>query len=247
MPCLSACFPTLCAVIGQAPFIVPQAGRFPGNPKRFGYNERTMSAPVTERDQTISTPDAAATPTRLRRWTRAEYYRMAEAGLLGPDEKTELLDGEIWNKVRPVGTRHMAAVRASAEALADAFGPGFEIHYQTPITLSDFSEPAPDVAVVPGTWRDYLDHHPGPSEVRLLVEISDSTLREDRGRKARLYALEGIADYWIVNLVDRCVEVRRDPTPQGYQSLTVLTPEQTITPLEASSPVRAGELLPPVL
>ena len=181
-----------------------------------------------------------------RRWTRADYYRMAEVGLLGWDERTELLDGEVF-VMSPVGPSHYAAVRAVAETLEAVFGPGFDVREQSSIVLSDASEPEPDIAVVAGTWRDFADHHPQAAEVCLLVEISDSTLRFDQGRKARSYAREGISDYWVVNLVDRRLEVRREPTFQGYQTEMLLTLEDTITPLAASLPVRVADLFPPRL
>ena len=184
---------------------------------------------------------------RPRRWTRAEYYRMAEVGFF-EDERVELLDGEIWT-LPPQKTPHFSAIRRAADALEDAFGDGFEVRQQAPITLDDGTEPEPDVLVAPGSNLDYEDHHPAPLEVRLLVEVSDATLAKDRGRKAEDYARAGIPDYWIVNLVNRQLEVHRDPGPfpsgHGYKLRRVLLEGEVVAPLLAPDRlVSVSDLLP---
>lgn len=184
---------------------------------------------------------------RPRRWTRAEYYRLGEAGFF-EDERVELLDGEIWT-LPPQKTPHFSAIRLTADVLEDVFGAGFEIRQQAPMTLDDGTEPEPDVVIVPGSSRDYEDHHPTPSEVRLLVEVSDSTLAKDRGKKAENYARAGIGDYWIVNLVNRQLEVHRDPGPlpsgHGYKLRRVLLESESVAPLLAPDrPVSVTDLLP---
>lgn len=119
------------------------------------------------------------------------------------------------------------------------------------MTLEDGTEPEPDVLVVPGQWQDYEDHHPTPPEVCLLVEVSDATLRKDRGEKVHTYARAGIADYWIVNLVNRQLEVYRDPAPMnggyGYKTVQTLFDGDSIAPLSApSGTVAAADLFPPL-
>ncbi len=185
-----------------------------------------------------------------RRWTREEYYRLGEQGFFG-DERVELLNGEIWT-LPPQKTPHFSAIRRTVEIMETAFGPNFEIRPQAPITLSDGTEPEPDVVVAPGSYLDYEQHHPTPAEVRLLVEVSDATLRKDRMTKAEDYARAGIADYWIINLVHRQLEVFRDPLtrPEGafYRTSQILLPGDSLAPLSApDAPVAVADLLPTVL
>src|SRR5262245_51762199 len=172
----------------------------------------------------------------IRRFSREDYWRMAEAGIFSPDERVELVDGEILRKVTPQGIRHARAICAVAEALRTAFGRGFHVREQLPMVLDDLSEPEPDISVVLGSWRAYDEH---PSTAVLVVEIADSTLRTDRILKSRVYARAHIPDYWVVNLQERLVEVSREPrqvrtTPEWrYRVFERLRPGQTVTPLEA--------------
>ena len=145
-----------------------------------------------------------------RRWTRVEYDRLIEAGFFRPGDPVELLGGQMI-VAEPQGSRHFAALRATQEALRAAFGAGWEIRGQGPIALDEESEPEPDLAVVPGTFRDYRAAH--PSSPALVVEISEASLALDRAHKGSLCARAGLADYWIVNLPERCLEVYRDPSP----------------------------------
>ena len=183
-----------------------------------------------------------------RRWTTAEYYALSDAGLFD-DERVELLDGEIWT-LPAQKMPHFTAVEAAAEVLLSAFGPGFTARKHGPMTLEDGTEPEPDVLIAPGSWRDYAQAHPTPPEARLLVEVSDATLRKDRGEKLRTYARAGIADYWIVNLVNRQLEVYRDPAPMnggfGYKTVLTLFDGDTVTPLAApGSTITVADLFPP--
>jgi len=147
---------------------------------------------------------------QLRRWTRREYDRMIDAGVLAPEDRVELIEGEIL-AITPQGAAHVIAVSRAYEALRTAVGPGFHVRMQFPLAFGTASEPEPDVAVVRGAFEDYRDHHPGTAA--LVIEIADSTLMHDRDVKAGLYARFAIPEYWIVNLVDRLVEVHRDPEP----------------------------------
>src|SRR5262245_8513206 len=134
-------------------------------------------------------------PVQTRRWTRKEYDRLVELGVLHEDEPIELIGGHLI-VAEPKGSPHVTAVELTAEALRRAFGPGWAVRSQGPIALDDESEPEPDVMVVPGTLRDYRDAH--PSAAALIVEVAESSLAFDRGHKASLYARAGVADYWIV-------------------------------------------------
>ena len=172
-----------------------------------------------------------------RRWTRVEYDRLIECGFFQPGDRIELLGGQLI-VAEPQSDRHYTAIQALDEALRVAFGPGWTVRTQGPVALDDESEPEPDVAVVPGTFRDYRHGH--PSRPVLVVEVSLSRLALDRAHKSGLYARAGLADYWVVNLVDRVVEVHREPEPDAsapfgwrYRSISVLGPDATVSPLAA--------------
>ncbi|MCI0636706.1 MAG: Uma2 family endonuclease, partial [Actinobacteria bacterium] len=148
-----------------------------------------------------------------RRWTRDEYYRMAETGILRPDDRVELIDGEILTK-SPQRSVDATAVLLSQEALHAAFGAGFDVRPQLPLALGEASEPEPDLAVVPGVPRDYRESH--PTTALLVVEVAETSLAFDRGGKQALYARAGIPEYWIVDLVEGTLEVFRSPGIQDY-------------------------------
>ena len=131
-------------------------------------------------------------PVRARRWTRAEYDRLIDVGTLGPGDPVELLGGELM-VAEPQGSRHYTSVGLVEDALRAAFGAGWVIRSQGPVVLDDESEQEPDVAVVPGTWRDYSGEH--PARPVLVIEVSDSSLSVDRERKGTLYARAGLDDY----------------------------------------------------
>jgi Uma2 family endonuclease len=187
-------------------------------------------------------PDKGVGP---RRWTRRKYQLAAEIGLFRPDERLELLDGEIIQKMAPGGP-HAAVVSRADRMLANAFGPGHHTRVQQPLILSDWSEPEPDVVVVPGTEFDFLPDHPRAADTRLVVEVSDTTLRLDRGRKKIASARSGVREYWIINLLHRQVEVFRDPSGSRCRSATVYGEPDAITPLAAPGvSIRVSDLLPP--
>jgi Uma2 family endonuclease len=182
----------------------------------------------------------------IRRWTRREYDRLVELGALGPGDRVELLAGRMI-VAEPQDSPHATGVRLAQQALERAFGPGWDVRTQLPLALDRVSEPEPDVAVVPGGPRDYARGH--PSSAVLVVEVADWSLALDRGPKARRYARAGIADYWIVNLRDRVLEVHRAPGREGrrwrYRSVDILDASGSIAPLAApAAAIAAGDLLP---
>jgi len=147
----------------------------------------------------------------------------------------------------PQGSRHATAVRLVEEALRQAFGQGFDVRVQLPLAIDPDSEPEPDLAVVPGSPRDYKDAHPRTAV--LVVEVADATLAFDRERRARLYARAGIQDYWVLNLVERQLEVHRTPTTSGqsprYQDIRTITASQSIAPLGCPDvSIAVADLLP---
>ena len=187
-------------------------------------------------------------PLKTRRWRRVEYERLVDLGIF-MGERLELLDGLLVVR-EPQGSPHAAIVGQIGQVLRSAFGAGWHPRLQAPLALDEDSEPEPDVAVVAGTYRDYVGAH--PRTAALVVEVADSSLRLDRRLKAGLYARAGIRDYWIVNLVDRVLEVHRDPQPAAdaaygwvYRSTETLRPSATVTPLAApGARIPVTDLLP---
>lgn len=147
------------------------------------------------------------------RFTVAEYYGMAEAGLLAPDAHVELLEGQILDMF-PIGPFHSGTVNYLANLFARRGGERWIVHSQNPVRLGERSEPQPDVALLRPRADSYRTSHPTPDDVFLLVEVADSSLRFDREEKLPLYARAGIPEFWLVNLVDRVLEVYRDPFPE---------------------------------
>lgn len=192
----------------------------------------------------------SAPPMRMRRWTRREYEGLVEDGFFRPDERLELLDGLLVVK-EPQGIYHATALMLVRDALMQAFGRRYHVRDQLPVALDDASEPEPDFSVVRGKPRDYLSSG-HPSAPVLLVEVAESSLRMDRRRKLGLYARAQREEYWILNLVDRVLEVHREPvrSPSSlygwkYRSVRLLKSGATASPLaEPKSRIRVADLLP---
>ena len=149
------------------------------------------------------------------RFSVGQYHDMIRAGILGEDDPVELLDGWLVPKMMKKPP-HCVATDLVRYALEEILPVGLYLRLQDAITLAT-SEPEPDVVVVRGEPRAYTDHHPGPEDVALVVEVADVSLKRDRTFKKRLYAQAGIPAYWIVNLVERCVEVCTDPSGAADQ------------------------------
>src|SRR5262245_27518899 len=186
---------------------------------------------------------------QLKRWKRVEYERLVDQGVFEPGDRIELIDGLLL-VAEPQSSPHYTAIRLVGVALSRAFGEGWDVRTQAPIALDDSSEPEPDVAVVRGAFRDYSTAH--PVDPVLVVEVSLASLRFDREHKASLYARAGRPEYWIVNLVDRVLEVRREPAlepsaPYGwdYALVDVLGPTERVSALRAPGvQIPVGDLLP---
>lgn len=186
------------------------------------------------------------TTLQLRLWTVEEYHRMAEAGIFGADERVELLEGKIiWMIAK--GTAHRSAVTRTDRLLQNSLKDLALICVQDPVKLNDRSEPEPDIAVVKIDPLDYADHHPTPSEVYLIIEVADSSLKLDCVTKSQAYFQAGITDYWVLDVINRQLHVFRQPTPQGYESKVVLAEDATIAPLEFPDlQIAVLDMLPPV-
>ena len=151
-----------------------------------------------------------------RRFTVHEYHRMAEAGILHEDDRVELIEGELV-EMAAIGSRHFTCVNTLNHLLVGSSGDEYIISVQNPVRLDEDSEPEPDLAVI--RTRDYRDSLPGPGDVRLLIEVSDTTLSYDRNVKLPLYARSGIPEIWIVDLADELIERHTGPSGGIYRHL----------------------------
>ncbi len=180
---------------------------------------RAWTAPtsIEHRTGTIAT---MGTTLPLRAWTAAEYEQMVAAGVLGEDDRVELVEGEIV-EMAPVGARHAASVNALARLLQRQVGDRALVSVQNPVRLSPRSEPQPDLAVL--AWRDdgYRDELPGPADVLLVVEVAESSVATDRDVKLPLYGRAGIGEAWLVDLPAGTIEVHTGPSPAGYRERSV--------------------------
>ncbi len=163
----------------------------------------------------LSSPAAGSTsgqfavpPVPIRRWSVDEYHTMLRAGILRENDPVELLDGWLVSK-RPKNPPHRIATRRVRKALERVVPEGWYVDSQEPITLAT-SEPEPDGCVIRGDTADYADRHPPAAAVALVVEVADATLEFDRTMKKTIYAEAGIPVYWIVNLIEKRLEVYRD-------------------------------------
>lgn len=147
-----------------------------------------------------------------------EYYRMAEVGILTRDDRVELIEGEIVDMV-PIGSPHSGAVNSLLGRLAVAAGDRATVTAQSPLRLSDSSEPQPDFMLLKPRTDFYRKAHPTPADVLLLVEVAQSSLAYDRKVKLPLYARHGVPEVWIVNIGEGVVEVYRDPKDDAYRAV----------------------------
>ena len=175
-----------------------------------------------------SAPPAALAPTR-RRFTVAEYYAMADAGILSENDRVELLDGDII-VMSPIGDWHAASVKFFTNTMLPPLQGRAMIAVQDPVRLDENSEPQPDVMLL--LWRDdfYGGGHPEPADVLLLIEVSDTTVDYDRNEKLPLYARAGIPEAWIVNRPARRIEAHADPSGNEYATVRYFGPGETIAP-----------------
>jgi Uma2 family endonuclease len=156
-------------------------------------------------------------PRRL--FTVEEYHRMAEAGILHPEERVELIEGEIV-EMAPIGPRHVGCVINATRLFITRLNDRVVVSAQNPLVLQPRSEPQPDLLLLRPRAISYSRELPASRDVLLAVEVADTTVRFDRLVKARLYARAGIAEFWLLLPVDGTVEVYREPGPDGYARVT---------------------------
>jgi Uma2 family endonuclease len=169
---------------------------------------------------------------RRHRLSVEDYYRMAEVGILGPDERVELIDGGIVD-MAPIGSRHASAVRQLDKLLQRAVGDTAEVSVQSAIALGRYSEPQPDIALLRPDSDSYKDTHPRPADVLLVIEVAETSLRYDRDVKVALYARFGIVEVWLVDTRNAQLTRYRNPVAGTYES---------VDEPDLSQPLRIGAL-----
>lgn len=182
---------------GRHPFLRPDILLMTGEPEVF------VETKAREEIQEV----------RRRRFSVEEYHRMGEAGIFGEGERVELIDGEVV-QMNPIGSRHAMCVMQLTRLLAPLIGEQVLVGVQNPVKINGGLEPQLDLMVVRA--RDYKDSLPGPEDVLLLIEVSDTTSSYDRNVKLPLYAKAGIRESWIVDLAGESIERHDDPSETGY-------------------------------
>ncbi|MEW6237047.1 MAG: Uma2 family endonuclease [Candidatus Omnitrophota bacterium] len=175
-----------------------------------------------------------------RLFTVDEYYKMAQSHILAPTEHVELIEGEIFQKT-PVSSNHAGTVAYHSELFIYNLKDKVIVWAQSPIRLSQYSEPEPDIALLKPRSDFYKNSHPAPEDVWLIIETEDSSIAYDRQIKMPLYARHGIPEFWIVDLNQKAIEAYSQPSPEGYSLLRTVRPSQSLSPFhfpELDLPVR---------
>lgn len=181
---------------------------------------------------------------KTRLWTVNEYHQMIETGILSPDERIELIEGQIV-ELSPQRPPHATTTGCVSEYLKELLGSRVAIRIQVPVTLQPKSEPEPDIALVLPPQRRYRDRHPNESDIFLIIEVADTTLTSERQTKALTYAKASIADYWIIDVKNSRLFVLRNPGQEAYLQENVLEHDEFVTPLAFPDvSVSVKELLP---
>ncbi|MBX9681055.1 MAG: Uma2 family endonuclease [Gemmataceae bacterium] len=188
----------------------------------------------------LAAPALAHSPIGLKpmRWTCADFHRVGETGAF-EGKRPILLDGVILEQ-GPMNPPHAITLALVDQAIRLTFGAGFWVRNQSPLVLGQYTDPMPDLAVIPGSPRDAVRH---PKTASLVVEIADTSLDFDMGEKRLLYAVAGIPEYWVVDVNGRTLQIFRDPQNGDYRSRQSLTGADCIKPLSATSTVAVADLL----
>ncbi len=169
-------------------------------------------------------------PLTRRSFTVDEYHRMAEAGILGEDDRVELIDGQVV-AMTPIGPDHASCVNRLTALFAPLAGGQATLSVQNPVVLGEHEEPQPDLTLLRYRADGYRERHPTPPDVLLVIEVADSSLEWDRRTKIPLYGRAGIPEAWLVNLPADIIECYREPTSEGYAELRTAKRGETLTPL----------------
>lgn len=169
-----------------------------------------------------------ATLLTRRKFTVDEYERMGQAGILGEDDRVELIEGEIV-EMTPIGDRHAGTVRRLINMLSARAGGTALVDAQNPLRLGEHSEPQPDIALL-APRADFYTAHPTPADVLLLIEVAETSAEPDRRVKVPLYARGGVPEVWLVDLDGETVTVYRDPAPDGYRTERTVHRGETLAP-----------------
>ena len=166
-----------------------------------------------------------------RSFSRADYHAMGDAGILAPDDRVELIEGEVI-LMSPIGSRHAACVLQINRAFSTSRSLAGRalVQVQNPLAASDRSEPQPDLMLLAPRDDSYASGHPVPEDVLLLVEVADSSLQYDRRAKIPFYAVVGVREVWLVDLEDDWVEAYTDPAPNGYRAMRRYEPGESLEP-----------------
>lgn len=166
---------------------------------------------------------------KRHRWTVAEYQRMGETGVLPPHARVELLDGQIID-MSPIGNFHRGIVGRLDRLFNKLSKDRWLVWTQSSIPLDEHSEPQPDIVLLKPSADDYTSRAPSPRDVFLLIEVADSSLNLDRQNKLPLYGRAGIPEFWIVNLLERVIEIYREPNSTGYASKKIFRAGEKAVP-----------------
>ncbi len=182
--------------------------------------------------------------TQIRQLTSTEYYEMMQSGIIREGERVELILGRIFTMAAK-GTRHTVSTTRLITELPTLIQRRAIVRCQDPITLPNNSEPEPDIVIARLRSDDYVNSHPSPADIILVIEVADLSLEFDRDVKAPLYAVAGISEYWIVNLIDDRLEIYRQPEGDIYTSIEIVTPPRSINlPQFAEIVVNTSDLFP---
>lgn len=165
---------------------------------------------ATKSPRSRTTPRKPPASFLLRQWTVEQYHELIDKGVFTPDDKVELLDGWIVEKM-PQNTPHASTIRKLRKALSRVLPRDWDLDIQSPITLLT-SEPEPDIAIVTASPDEYESNHPGPDNIGVIIEVADTSIVKDRVEKARIYAEAGIPEYWIVYVSKGLIEAFSNPT-----------------------------------
>lgn len=182
----------------------------------------------------------------LRLFTTTEYEQMVDAGVLNEDDRVELIEGRIV-QMAPKNMLHATATRRATRCFMKMFSGRAVVSVQDPILLKDFSEPEPDLVLAAPPDEKYLEHHPTPEDIFLVLEIADSSVSYDREKKGPIYAQHGIIQFCLLNLQTRELEDYRDPSAQGYRTKKTYTEAEKFNLVSFPKvSIKVGDLLPPM-